>query len=307
MVGGLDGWGELAALGAAALWAIATLIYAQVGTRLSPLVLNFAKGIVALVLISFTLIWQSPPITQLPELVRHHPRELGWLCLSGALGIGVSDTLYFQTLNHLGARQTLLMGLLAAPFTTVMAAVVLQERLTEAQLLGMGLTIAGVGWVISERTIDHVPLGGRGYHYRGIGLGLLTAATHAAGALLSRAALRQGAISPLWATQMRLIAGVALAAGWLWLTPIPLGQQLQPLRSFKLSATIALTAFLGTYLGIWLQQIAFQFTAAGVVQALGATSPLFVLPLAAGMGDRVSLRAVLGAIVATVGTWLLIS
>ncbi len=57
---------------------------------------------------------------------------------------------------------------------------------------------------------------------------------------------------------------------------------------------------------IGFQQIAFKFTAAGIVPALGATSPLFVLPFAAGMGDRVSLRAVLGAIVAIVGIWLLV-
>ncbi|WP_448570806.1 DMT family transporter [Trichothermofontia sp.] len=306
MVEGLVWRGELAALGAAWLWAIATLVYAQMGHRLSPLVLNFAKGIVALMLISLTLVWQSPPTTRLVDLMRHHPHELGWLCLSGALGIGISDTLYFQTLNYLGARQTLLMGLLAAPFTTVMAAVVLQERLMAVQLLGMGLTIAGVGWVISERTVDRAPLGEHSYRYLGIGFGLLTAATHALGALLSRAVLSQGEISALWATQIRLIAGVALTGAWLWLTPISLGQQLQPLRSPKLSVTIALTAFFSTYLAIWLQQIAFKFTAAGIVQALGATSPLFVLSFAAGMGDRVSLRAIFGAIGAIGGIWLLV-
>lgn len=306
MFEGLVWRGELAALSAAWLWAIATLVYAQVGQRLSPLVLNFAKGFVALGLISLTLAWQPQPMGLLGDLLRHHPRELGWLCLSGALGIGVSDTFYFQTLNYLGARQTLLMGLLAAPVTTVMAVVVLQERLTGVQLWGMGLTIAGVGWVISERTVDRVPVGATRHHLLGIGFGLLTAATHAVGALLSRAVLSQGEISPLWATQIRLFAGVGLTWLWLCLTPIPLSQQLQPLRSPKLSGTIALTAFFSTYLAIWLQQIAFRFTAAGIVQALSATSPLFVLPFAAGMGDRVSLRAVLGAIVAIGGIGLLV-
>ncbi len=303
---GLAGRGELAALSAAWLWAIATVVYSQLGHRLSPLMLNLAKGIVAVVLISLTLAWQSHPIAILGDLVHQHPRELGGLCLSGALGIGISDTLYFQTLNYLGARQTLLMGLLAAPLTTLMAAVVLQERLTGVQLLGMGLTIAGVGWVIGEQTVNHTPWGETRHYYRGISFGLLTVATHAIGAFLSRAVLSQGEISPLWATQIRLCAGVGLACLWVWLTPIPLSQQLRPLCSPKLSATIALTAFFSTYLAIWLQQIAFKFTAAGIVQALGATSPLFVLPFAAWMGDRVSLRAILGAIVAIGGVGLLV-
>ncbi|UZQ53102.1 DMT family transporter [Trichothermofontia sichuanensis B231] len=306
MFEGLVWRGELAALSAAWVWAIATLVYAQVGQRLSPLVLNFAKGCVALGLISVTLAWQPQSVALLGELVHHHRRELGWLCLSGALGIGISDTFYFQTLNYLGARQTLLMGLLAAPFTTVMAAVVLQERLTAAQLLGMGLTIAGVGWVISERTVDRVPIGATRHYFLGIGFGLLTTATHAVGALLSRAVLSQGEINPLWTTQIRLFAGVGLTWLWLCLSPLPLSQQLQPLRSPKLSGTIALTAFFSTYLAIWLQQIAFKLTAAGIVQALSATSPLFVLPFAAAMGERVSLRAVLGAIVAIGGIGLLV-
>jgi drug/metabolite transporter (DMT)-like permease len=70
---------------------------------------------------------------------------------------------------------------------------------------------------------------------------------------------------------------------------------------------VALAALLGTYLGIWLQQISFKYTPAGIAQALLATSPLFVLPLAAASGDRISWRAILGVLVAIGGIWLLIS
>jgi drug/metabolite transporter (DMT)-like permease len=51
-----------------------------------------------------------------------------------------------------------------------------------------------------------------------------------------------------------------------------------------------------------------KFTAAGIVQALMATSPLFVLPFAVEMGDKVTIRAVLGVIVAIIaGVTLLFS
>jgi len=69
---------------------------------------------------------------------------------------------------------------------------------------------------------------------------------------------------------------------------------------------LVLAAFLGTYLAIWLQQVAFKFTPAGIAQALLATSPLFVLPIAVMLGDRVTGRAVLGVLVAIGGIWLLI-
>jgi drug/metabolite transporter (DMT)-like permease len=85
------------------------------------------------------------------------------------------------------------------------------------------------------------------------------------------------------------------------------GARFRPLRSRQLIPIVVLAAFLGTYLGIWLQQVSFKYTAAGIAQALLATSPLFVLPIAIGLGDRVTWRAVLGVLMAIGGIWLLIS
>jgi len=62
----------------------------------------------------------------------------------------------------------------------------------------------------------------------------------------------------------------------------------------------------GTYLGVWLQQISLRFTNAGIAQTLLATSPLFVLPLAAWRGKAVSLRAIAGVRVALGGIGLLL-
>lgn len=47
--------GELAALMAACLWAVATVMFGRLGKALSPLVLNLAKGAIALILLALTL------------------------------------------------------------------------------------------------------------------------------------------------------------------------------------------------------------------------------------------------------------
>jgi drug/metabolite transporter (DMT)-like permease len=70
---------------------------------------------------------------------------------------------------------------------------------------------------------------------------------------------------------------------------------------------VALTAFLGTYLAIYLQQTALKYAEAGVAQALTSTSPLFVLPLAAVLGDPISFRAIGGVVVALVGVGILVN
>ncbi|MDB9494872.1 EamA family transporter, partial [Spirulina subsalsa CS-330] len=68
---------------------------------------------------------------------------------------------------------------------------------------------------------------------------------------------------------------------------------------------ITIAAFGGTYLAIWLQQIALKYTATGTAQTLLATSPLFVLPLAALWGETITPRSVLGVGIAIAGIALL--
>ena len=60
-------------------------------------------------------------------------------------------------------------------------------------------------------------------------------------------------------------------------------------------------------MGIWLQQISLKYAAAGVAQTLFATSPLFVIPIVALMGERISLRAILGVVLAIVGVGFIFS
>ena len=290
--------GEVAALTAAFLWALSTVIFGRLGKSLNPLVLNLAKGCVAIALIALTLLLQQNLQPQLPG------SAIFWLTLSGVVGIGLGDTAYFKSINHLGARRALLMESLAPPLTALIAWVFLQESLSAIAWGGILLTVGGVAWVISER----VPASNQGHLNLQTGLmwSLLAQLGQASGAVMSRGALVDTDVDPLWSGLLRIAAG-AVVLVVLISSRGQIAQQLQPLRSRQLLPMLVLAAFLGTYLAIWLQQVAFKFTPAGIAQALLATSPLFVLPIAAGLGDRVTQRAVLGVLVAIGGIWLLIS
>jgi drug/metabolite transporter (DMT)-like permease len=333
--------GELAALGAAFLWALSAVIYAHLGQKILPLALNLSKDVIAIAFIALTLIVQG---NYLPTDM--NALSLGFLLLSGVLGIGLGDTFYFEALNHLGARRTLLLEALAPPLSALIALIFLQETLSTGAWVGIFLTVLGVSWVISERVagsdrkavnpmillansenltpqppslegkgeLDTPLLRGEGsdpssirqrYHpIRGVSFALVSALGQASGAVLSRAALAETAISPLWSTLLRLIGGVLLLLLW-----IPLQKQpyfgFKPLQSKQLLGIITITALFSTYLGILLQQTALKYTATGIAQSLLATSPLFVLPIAIGMGEVVSPRAFLGVLVALGGIGLL--
>ncbi|MBD2740210.1 DMT family transporter [Coleofasciculus sp. FACHB-1120] len=292
--------GEVAALSAAFLWAIASVVYSRLGRQIPPLELNLFKGIIAIAFLVLTLLLQGQ---LLPEI---NPTALTLLLLSGVLGIGLGDTAYFAAINCLGARRTLILETLAPPLTAVLALVFLQEQLTAAAWCGILLTILGVVWVVTER-VPNSTAESKHLTMRGISWGLLAAVAQATGAVLSRTALIQSSISPLWSTLVRLGAGVLVLLLWKLLGRRQANDWLKPLQSWRIVGVIAITAFFSTYLGIWLQQISLKFAPAGIAQTLSSTSPLFVLPLAIWMGDIVSFRAILGVLVALGGVAVLFS
>jgi drug/metabolite transporter (DMT)-like permease len=291
--------GELAALSAAFLWACSSVIYTILGQRIQPLQLNIAKGIIAIAFILLTLIFLGENIPFL------HPLSIQLLLLSGAIGIGLGDTAYFSALNCLSAKLTLLIETLAPPMTALLALIFLGEQLSTIAWWGIFLTVSGVAWVITERN-SAATIDSRNKN-KGLFWALLAAIAQSVGAVLSRQAFAVSNISPLWSTLLRLVGGVAIAAIIFF---FPRRQQ-QPKPSLptiwttKAAGAIVITAFGSTYLGILLQQISLKYAPAGVAQTLSATSPLFILPIAALRGDRISLRTIFGVLVAILGMGLL--
>lgn len=282
--------GEGAALSAASLWAVSSVVYGRLGRKISPLHLNLLKGAIAIALLGLTLLVRGE---LLPAITT---TNLCLLLLSGSIGIGLGDTAFFASLNCLGARRSLLMETLAPPIAAIFALIFLQERLNASTWGGILLTVVGVAWVVTER----VPLGeGRPVHLRkGIIFGIVAAISLAIGGILARAALADTSISPLWAALLRLSGGIVSLLPWLRIQQRSFAGKLP---SVQVLVGIGLAAFMGTYLGIWLQQVAIKFTEVGIALTLTNTAPLFILPISALIGEKPSIRAILGAAIAMFG------
>ncbi|WP_416235705.1 EamA family transporter [Nodularia sp. UHCC 0506] len=275
------------------------MVYGIVGQHIPPLRLNLIKGIVAIALLILTILLtgESWSIS--------NPMTILLLCLSGVIGISWGDTAFLGAINYLGARRVLLLSTLAPPMTAIAAMIWLQESLNLTAWCGIFITILGVAWVVTERVpgnIDH----SSAHLWRGIGLGLLAAIANAIATIISRVAFTTGSITPLWAALLRLGAAELILFGWMFLpqsqaqaTSSPHGQT----RRIIFAACFA--AFCGTYLGIWLQQTAIKFTSAGIASTLLQTSPIFVIPIAICIGEKVSWRAIAGVIIAIIGIGLL--
>lgn len=283
--------GELAAGSAAAIWAGSSIFYSRVGRQVSPLVLNLSKGLLAIGYLAVTMVLTGDSF-QLPT------RALGLLLLSGLVGIALGDTVFFGALNRIGARLTLLINTLSPVATALLADVFLGEKLRPLSYLGICLVIGGIAGVIGDRTTpDQSPSAEQSQQYWvGIGCAVTSALANSLASVLSRQALSTQDLSPVAATFWRLIAGVI---GILWLLVVP-----QDRPSLKLAAKtwiqLGAVAFFSTYIGIALQQTALKFTAAGIAQTIGATSPLFVLVIDRWRGEKIGWQA-LGYAVLSIG------
>ena len=288
--------GETAALGAAFLWALASVCFRVIGQSLSPVRMNLVKNLLAAVLFAATL---SAGDGVFIGLDRHSTMVF---LASGAVGIGMGDSAYFGALRSIGARRALLMLVLAPPLTALLSRLFLGEGLPGGAWLGVLVTTAGVAWVISERTLPGQAF--RGGSLAGLGLAGVAVLGQSAGAVLSHAAFMHAAVDPMQSALLRLAGGTAVV---LLLLPLERGRRQAEGRRPTTGRwlLIGFTVFTGTYLGLWLQQTALKLTSAGVAQTLLSTSPLFVLPIAALAGESVSLRAACGALLAVAGVALL--
>ncbi len=282
--------GEIAALSAALLWAISSVVYSRLGLKIPPLQLNFYKGIIAIALIVVTLLIQGAALENLSSYT------IALLSFSGIIGIGLGDTAYFAALNSLGARRTLLLETSSPPMGALLALIFIGEQLTYSAWCGILLTILGIAWVIGEQNpVDKISVSRQGILW-----GILAAIAQATGAVISRYALIQSDISPLESTLIRLVGGTVIVVGLLFL---PSARQTKPKwqLSTRTLGIIAIAAFGSTYLGIWLQQTSLKFAPTGIAQTFLATSPLFILPIVALQGENISLRAVLGVVISLSG------
>ncbi|KFA97396.1 MULTISPECIES: DMT family transporter [Vibrio] len=286
--------GEAAAVGAAMVWAIATWIYSQFSHHFTALQLNIIKGSIASLMMLIVL-----PFTPMPE-VAIEPKYLWVLGISGVIGIAIGDSAYFAALKRIGANKTLLLESLAPPLSGVLALIFLGAALQLQSWLGVIITTIAVTAVVFQPNESD----GSALNLHGVGYGLVASVCQASGVVISHFALVQGDLPPLLGALIRLVIGVmAVAAIIPFVEKKPFSTILTQSRDMsKKNWTWLLAAiFVGTFLALWLQQVALKHANPAIAQTLIATSPLFILIIYAIRGERVTKRSVLGTLCALGG------
>ncbi|WP_415399449.1 EamA family transporter [Synechococcus sp. W4D4] len=280
--------GVLAALAGALCWTLASSVWRRLPTALSASQLNLLKNGLALLLL-LPLLGASGAAA-----LWHEPQALLLLAASGVLGIAIGDSLFFAALRRIGTRRTLTLDAGGPAVTALLGMAALAERPNPLQWLGIALITAAL-WLVAGHDSTSPRSGDWGL---GVALALGALACGSGGAVLARAALRSGAIDPLHAAALRLLAAALVL---LPLLPSLLRRPQGPRPLRRRWPLGVLATLLGTTAGISLQQTALLHLPGALAVALLATAPVMALPLASLEGDHPGWRGVFAALLGLAG------
>ncbi len=283
--------GALAAMGAALMWSINGVVAEKKGKGFDGGSLNFGRLLLGFLLITTLNLALGgaalPPFLGLSPLM---------LAISGLFGFSLGDTFLYGAFQTIGARVTLLIFSFSPVLTAILSFFLFNETLNTVNLLGIFLVIAGILAVVSSRGAQAGPsLNLKGIVYAG-----LAALGQSLGTVFSKLGLQQG-ISPLVATQIRLIGGILGMA-----VVLSLGKKWSELGRAACSASarlvIVTSAVLGTLLGVVLSMVSLQLTKAAIAAVLMSTMPILILPLSVlFLKEKLSTRDIAGAVLSVAG------
>ncbi len=286
--------GETMALGAAVAWGFAVILFKKSGESVHPVALNLFKNILAFVLFIPTMYLMGQTLTYPAS-----NEEYWLLIISGILGIGLSDTLFFMCLNRLGAGLTAIIDCLYSPFIIGLSIMWLGESLTAWQIVGAVMIISAV---LTATRMNSTAQISRRNATMGLIFGTLAMATMAVGIVMIKPLLNKSPI--LWVTEIRLAAGIAVLLLILLLHP----------RRRKIIASIGAVrqwgytlsgSFVGAYLAMMMWIAGMKFTQASIAAALNQSSNIFIFILAAWfLKEPIDRQRVIGIVLAVAGSLL---
>ena len=289
--------GELYSLSCAAIWAVGVILFRLSGERVAPVALNLFKNSVGLLLFLLTL-----PLLGIPLLPEDATSADLWaMAFSGVVGIGIADSLFFASLNRLGAGNSAIVDSLYSPFVILSAFLYLHEPIGWKVIAAMVLMTAAIlvgTWEpnVPERSAQRKQVAA------GIGLGVGGILLMAIGLVAVKPVLEHA--NAWWVTTMRLVFGTAFLAvqGALPKHRAAVIDTFRPSRAWRVSVPAAV---IGCYLAMITWIAGMKLTLASVASILNQTSTIFVVLLAAVfLKERLTSRRLAAVLMAFVGAVL---
>jgi len=283
--------GILAALASAASWAFGTVVFDRLGKEIPYAGITFLKGAFSIVLMGALAVWGG-------GLVDVSLRDFAYLALSGIIGIAIGDTLFFRSLQDLGAKTQVLYFMLGQVVTMLLSFLLLGDILSLQEYVGALILLIGIVIVTWGKQEDHPN------KRRGIILGFLSILCFSVSTIMVKVAI--GGIDVVSATFYRMVFGT-LSVMFVGVTSRKIGGWVAPLRKGSTLALFILNVVVITLGGFLLSMLAIKCISVSLASVLSATEPVFVLLLAFLINrERPTRRELVGAAISIVGLLIII-
>jgi drug/metabolite transporter (DMT)-like permease len=315
-----DQIGMALAFGTTVCWTFSSIFFEQASRRIGSVPLNLIRLVIALAfLAAFVVVaqWVTGSFTHIPS-----GRQATMIALSGFIGFFVCDLFLFRSYVLIGARLAQLVMCLAPMFAGGFGYLIAHETLSWMDALGIAITLAGVAWVIGERS--PVPAQGAQVADEGAAhphharretitcllFALIGAATQGLSMPLVKIgfkALEPGEVElpPAEVTLLRAASGVVCFAVFIALARLT-RKTLAGLRDGRAMGYATAGAFLGPFMGVSLWIASTKFVETSIAATVTCLVPITIIPLAIIVRkERVSWRAIVGSAIAVAGVIVL--
>lgn len=284
--------GIIVALLSAVSWAFATVVFDRIGKVVPYVGITFLKGIFSIILMIVLLIFTG-------GLHDIGIWEFSFLALSGIIGISLGDSLFFKSLQDLGAKVQVIFFLLGQIFTMILSLLLLGELLSLEQYIGAVVLLTGIVIVIWGKQDNHPN------KVRGIVCGLFSILCFSVSAIMVKMAIAE--VEVITATFYRMLFGTIFTLGF-GVVGKQLPSWIKPLKDKRLLILFILNVFVITYGGFLLSMVAVKLISVSLVSVLGTTEPVFVLLFAYLINkDKIAKQEVIGTIITLIGLFIIIN
>lgn len=284
--------GEIAGIATALSWTATALFFQQASRRIGSLVVNLLRLVLAAIFyMVYTKISHG---VFLPQVSLHAWTFLG---ISSVIGFVLGDFFLFKSYEYISSRTSMLVFSIAPPISAVLGWVMLDERLSVMNIVGMLVVLSGVSVVVLFRA--HGDDQKKAYAKQGVIYAALGAVGQGVGSVFSK--IGMGNYDPFVASQVRVLVGIV---GFMFVITAMkrwprVKHSFSDLKGLKFTA---LGAFFGPFIGVGLAMVSFKYIPVGIASTLMATMPVFILaPSAIFLKEKLTFREVIGAFVAVAG------
>jgi len=308
--------GELVAFATTLSWSIGIFPFTAAARRLGPNGVNLFRLLLAVVLLSIlSLIFLPVSFTGL--FTSPLPQHWLWFGLSGVIGLALGDYFSFTSFAILGPRMASVFSTLAPAAALFTGYFLIGERINVIGIIGISITVAGVIWLTLSKS-SKATMKEQNQQYgkteKGIFAAIMAALCQGVGIVFANKGFtyqQDAADLPFFqATWLRMFSATVVIYAF---TAIRgrLKEYLDPVlknRDNGVLYAVSGTVF-GPVIGVSLSMLAVSLlhNKPSVAQTIFSLMPIVALPLAyIFYRERITLKAVIGALIAITGVIVLI-